>query len=73
MTEVRRILAARPAVIVMRPPYRGERADIRAVVDGQVALAYRLRAQLPLGNQQVRVFVRRQAIAARRPVSSNPS
>ena len=72
MAEVRRILAAGPAVIVMRPPYRGERPDIRALVERRVAVAYRLKAELPLGNQRVRVFVRRQA-AATRLVASRPS
>ena len=70
MAEVWRILAAAPAVIVLRPPYHGERADIRALVDRRIAVAYRLRAQLPLGNQHVRVFVRRQPVAVRRPASS---
>ena len=70
--EVRRILASAPAVIVMRPPYRGERADLRAMVERRVAGSYRLQAQLPLGNQRIRIFVRRQPVASRRP-ASNPS
>ncbi len=70
MAEVRRILAAEPAVIVMRPAYRGERADIRAYVEAKVAAAYRLKARLPLGNQRVRVFVPRQAVATRLATSS---
>ena len=71
--EVRRILTAAPAVIVLRPSYRGERADIRAMVERRVAVAYRLRAALPLGNQRIRIFERRQPAATRRPLASSPS
>ena len=71
--EIRRILAAAPAVIVLRPPYRGERADLRAMVERRVAVAYRLRAALPLGNQRIRIFERRQPATASRLSASNPS
>ena len=54
--EVRRILAARPAVIVMRPPYRGERTDLRAIVSAEIALSYRETAVVRLGSNVVRVF-----------------
>lgn len=54
--EVRRILATRPAVIVMRPPYRGERPEIRAIVIAALARGYRPVATLPIGREQVRVF-----------------
>ncbi len=54
--EIHRILAARPAVIVMRPPYIGERAEIRAIVARTVAARYRLKAALPLGRVTVRIF-----------------
>ena len=56
--EVRRILAAQPAVIVMRQA-RGERPDIRALVDAAIARDYREAAALPLGAATVRVFQRR--------------
>ena len=56
--EVRRILAARPAAIVMRPPYRGERPAIRALVAGEAHRRYRLAARLPMGREQVEVWRR---------------
>lgn len=58
-SEVRRILASAPAVIVMRPPYRGERADLRALVLADVARHYRQGAAVRLGSGVVQVFVRR--------------
>ena len=57
--EIRRILATRPAVIVMRPPYRGERADLRALVTARLRRDYREAVALPLGSNTVRVFRRR--------------
>ena len=57
-SEVRRILATGPAVIVMRPPYRGERAEIRALVSGAVHARYRLAARLPMGHERVEVWRR---------------
>lgn len=56
--EVARVLDARPAVVVMRPAYRGERADLRALVLARLARDYRLTAALPLGSNTVRVFKR---------------
>lgn len=55
-TEVRRILAARPAVIVMRGPYRGERVAIRALVTRALGDGYARRAVVPLGRDRVAVF-----------------
>ncbi|MGP7795835.1 hypothetical protein [Sphingomonas sp. CLY1604] len=56
--EIRRILAARPAVIVMRPPFKGERPIGRALVVAAVARDYRLTATLPMGNELLRVYHR---------------
>lgn len=56
--ELRRILSARPAVIVMRPPFRGERPEIRAIVAAAVARDYRLAARLPMGREQISVYKR---------------
>jgi hypothetical protein len=58
-TEVRRILASRPAVIVMRPMARGEDPKIRAIVTAGMALNYRLAAEVPYGDKRVAVFKRR--------------
>jgi len=55
-TEVRRILAARPAVVVMRPPFRGERPEIRAIVVAAMARDYRLFAVTPMGNERIAIF-----------------
>lgn len=58
-TEVRRILALRPAVVVMRPPFSGERSDIRRLVAGVMARAYRIVAVRPMGNEAITVYARR--------------
>lgn len=57
--EVRRILAQRPAVIVVAPPYRPENLQIREQVIAEIARHYRERAALPLGWETVRVYERR--------------
>lgn len=54
--EVDRILAARPAVIVMRPPFRGEDDAIRAVVMARVMRDYRLAAAPLLGSERLAVY-----------------
>jgi hypothetical protein len=56
--ELVRILAARPEVVVMRPPYGGERADARAIVTADMAAHYRLAAALPMGNETISVYKR---------------
>lgn len=58
LAEIDRILAQKPAVIVMRPAYRGERIDTRAVVVADLQRHYRLSATRPLGNQQIEIFAR---------------
>lgn len=58
-TEVRRIFARRPAVVVMRPPYNGERSEMRALaVDLLKAGGYRLKAERPLGAQRIDIYTR---------------
>jgi hypothetical protein len=57
-TEIRRILAQRPAVVVMRPPYSGERPAARALVAAVMARDYRLAARLPMGNEAISVYKR---------------
>jgi hypothetical protein len=56
--EIRRILAARPAVVVIRPPYRGERPAAHAIVTAAMTRDYRLTATLPMGNEHLRVYHR---------------
>lgn len=56
--EIRRILAARPAVVVIRPPYRGERPAAHAIVTAAMVRDYRLTATLPMGNEHLRVYHR---------------
>ena len=56
--EIRRILAARPAVVVMRPPYGGERPEARAAVMAAMAADYALAAALPMGNETISVYKR---------------
>ncbi|WP_294270759.1 hypothetical protein [uncultured Sphingomonas sp.] len=54
--EIARILSRHPAVVVMRPPYNGERPEAHARVLAAMAQGYRLAAQLPMGNETIRVY-----------------
>jgi hypothetical protein len=58
-SEIRRILAARPEVVVVRPPYRGERPAAHRIVTDAMARDYRLAATLPMGNEMIGVYHRR--------------
>jgi hypothetical protein len=58
-SEIRRILAARPEVVVVRPPYRGERPAAHGIVTDAMARDYRLAATLPMGNEMIGVYHRR--------------
>ncbi|MFA5962845.1 MAG: hypothetical protein WC804_02395 [Sphingomonas sp.] len=59
VTEIRRIFARRPAVVVMRPPYPGERSEMRALAVRLLAEGgYRLTATRPLGTQRIEIFTR---------------
>ena len=57
-TELRHVLAARPAVVVVGPPYKGERADIRAMALGLITHDYRLTTRVRLGRKTVAVYRR---------------
>lgn len=56
--EMRRIVARGPAVIVMRPPFRGERADIRAALLALMRPGYRLVAVRPMGREPIAIYKR---------------
>jgi len=56
--EVERILALKPEIVVFRPPYFGERAELRAMAMGEMRLHYRLRATRPLGAQAIEIYER---------------
>jgi hypothetical protein len=56
--EVRRILAARPAVVVMRPPFAGERPEIRRIVEAAMARSYHRVAMMPMGSELIAVYRR---------------
>jgi hypothetical protein len=56
MTEMRAIFAKSPAVVVMGPPYDGERPDIRAAALRLLDRDYRLAARVPLGRKRVAVY-----------------
>ena len=58
-SEIRRILAQRPAVVVIRPPYKGERPAAHRLVMGAMARDYRLAATLPMGNEPIGIYHRR--------------
>ena len=55
-SEVRRVLAARPTTVVMRPVSRGERPEIRAIVAAAMARDYRLAHAMPLGKETISVY-----------------
>lgn len=57
--EVRRVLASRPELIMIRPQARGERPEIRAIVTADLARHYSLAAQRPLGDEIISIFKRR--------------
>ncbi|RZL59453.1 MAG: hypothetical protein EOP65_03110 [Sphingomonas sp.] len=57
-SEIRRILAAGPEAVVIRPQYRGERPAAHAIVTAAMARDYRLTATLPMGNELLRVYHR---------------
>ncbi len=54
--EIARILSQHPAVVVMRPPYNGERPEAHAHVVAAMADGYRLAAKLPMGNETISVY-----------------
>ncbi len=55
-SEITRILSQHPAVVVMRPPYNGERPAAHAGVLAAMADGYRLAAKLPMGNETISVY-----------------
>jgi hypothetical protein len=59
-SELRRIRATRPATVVMRPPYEGERPEIHAEMEDALRRDYVLRAEQRLGSETIRVFSLRQ-------------
>jgi hypothetical protein len=54
--EVSRILARKPDVVVMAPPYMVERLDIRRRVEGVMSRDYRPPSMVKLGDEQVAVY-----------------
>ncbi len=57
--EIERVLSLKPAIVVLRPAYHGERTELRALVMEEMRRNYRPRAQRPLGNQKIEIFERR--------------
>jgi hypothetical protein len=58
-SEIERILATRPAIVVVSKPYRGERPELRALNVRALAGSYRVTAALPLGSDTLVVYARR--------------
>lgn len=56
--EITRILALKPAIVVFRPPYPGERAELRAMAMVEMKRYYRLRATRQLGAQAIEIYER---------------
>jgi hypothetical protein len=46
----------RPEVVVMRAPFSGERADVRALISRRLKQDYALRAHVPYGRDWVEVY-----------------
>lgn len=56
--EITRILALKPAIVVFRPAYPGERAELREMAMGEMKRHYRLRATPQLGAQTIEIYER---------------
>ena len=56
MDEAGRILRKAPGVIMLLDAYQGENRQVRRRVAMQLARGYDLKASLPLGEQEVRIF-----------------
>jgi len=56
--EITRILGLKPAIVVFRPPYPGERAELRDMAMGEMRRHYRLRATRQLGGQAIEIYER---------------
>jgi hypothetical protein len=54
--EIRRILVQRPAVVVMRPAYTGERPQSHAIVERAMAADYVLADRRPMGSEMISVY-----------------
>jgi len=56
--EITRILALKPAIVVFRPPYPGERAELRDMAMIEMRRYYRLRATRQLGTRAIEIYAR---------------
>ncbi len=56
--ELRRVLAKRPAMVVLRPYSSGERRDIRDIVEAELHRHYRQLAPAPLGHETLQLWER---------------
>ncbi|MEO6218392.1 MAG: glycosyltransferase family 87 protein [Sphingomonas sp.] len=56
--EIARILSLKPAIVVFRPAYRGERAELRAMAMAEMRRSYRLRATRQLGTRAIEIYAR---------------
>ncbi len=65
MTELRRIFTRAPEVVVMGPPYDGERFDIRMAAQAFLAKDYRVAAKIQLGRKTIAVYRRRGPAASK--------
>lgn len=57
--EIERVFRARPEIVVIGLPFRGERSDMRALAVRAVGRDYRLRGVLPLGNDRLAIYALR--------------
>jgi hypothetical protein len=57
-SEIRHVFAAAPEVVVMGPPYDGERPEIRSLALELLAQSYRLAGQVKLGRKRVSIYRR---------------
>jgi hypothetical protein len=55
-TEIERVMAQRPEIVVTGPAYRGEIPEIRALFMDRIRRGYRLRATRQLGNQLIEIY-----------------
>ncbi|WP_294296615.1 glycosyltransferase family 87 protein [uncultured Sphingomonas sp.] len=58
-TELRRIFATKPAVVINQPLYSGERENIHFLYENLIARDYRLKTMTPIGDHGIEVWIRR--------------
>ena len=71
-SEIRHVFSARPEVVVVGPPYDGERPEIRSLALELLAQSYRLEGRVKLGRKRVSTYrLRERPSISAQAVSAN--